>query len=84
MTAAQNKLLLEALADGSMRFEKVGAHQQLVEEVGQDGEGVRAAGPSEDTADISWAYDEGQPSGTGTSMSCLFDSKLEPLMTRCN
>jgi len=26
MTAAQNKLLLEVLADGSMRFEKVGAY----------------------------------------------------------
>ena len=74
MTAAQNKLLLEALADGSMRFEKIGAHKQLVEEVGQDDVGIRGAGPSQQTADISWAYDRGQQSGTGTPVSCLFDS----------
>ncbi|KIM84820.1 hypothetical protein PILCRDRAFT_5867 [Piloderma croceum F 1598] len=66
MTAAQNKLLLEALADGSMRFEKIGAHKQLVEEVGQDDVGIRGAVPSQQTADISWAYDRGQQSGTGT------------------
>jgi len=74
MTAAQNKLLLEALADGSMRFEKLGAHRQLVEEVSQDDEGVRGTGILQETADISWVYDEGRQSGTGTSVSCLFDS----------
>lgn len=68
MTAGQNKLLLEALADGSMRFERIDVTRvpQTVSDDGKGGgEGVVS---SQENTDISWAYED-KPGGPSTPVS---------------
>jgi hypothetical protein len=54
MTVGQNKSLLEALADGSMRFERVDAYRQLIQEASGGAKDIVA---SQETEDILWAYE---------------------------
>lgn len=57
MTVVQNKLLLQALADGRMKFERINAAWQL-QPVSELKRG--SIEESQENTDISWAYEDKQ------------------------
>ena len=65
MTASQNKLLLEALANGRMRFERIGAARMPGPISPAEKSGLVG---SQENTDISWAYEDKQ-SGNFTPVS---------------
>jgi hypothetical protein len=68
MTAGQNQFLLESLANGRMRFDKVGSQRRHVGEPAKSNENIGDVVESQLNADISWAYEDKQ-SGSPTPVS---------------
>jgi hypothetical protein len=78
MTLGQKKLLLEMLANGNMRFERVGADRQLVEEAGKNDVGGGDVRSSQKNVDISWAYEEDKQSEASTTVGVCSTLRVKP------
>ena len=56
-------MLLEALANGNMRFERVDSEQRVVSEVESRGRGAGADMALQKIRNISWAFEEDKQNG---------------------
>jgi hypothetical protein len=59
----QNKMLLEALANGNMRFERVESEQRAIPEIENRGWGAEADMALQRIRNVSWAFEEDKQNG---------------------